>query len=193
MRSASPAARRDQTPIAPFSNRERLRTNAARLDDEGRFDAARSLLEHALTITEAERGADDLQTAAVAAQLAVVYRKLPDDARSEALFLRALSIMDASLGPEHPRTAVVRSRLGQLYQSTGQRGKAEPMLRQSLDVIEKTLGTENRWFVSVPDDAGEPPQRCGRSRADGGNRLVAPWRSWSGIEDTESSRVRRRC
>ena len=104
------------------------------MENEGRFDAARSLLERALAITEAQHGAGDVQTAAVAAQLATVYRKLPDDARSEAMFERALAIMDVSLGPDHPATAVVRSRLGQLYQKTGQRAKAEPMLRQALDV-----------------------------------------------------------
>ena len=126
-----------------------LRMRAARLDEEGRFDAARSLLEEALHITEVERGPDDLQTAAVAAQLASVYRLLPDDAKSEALFLRALPIMDGSLGKDHPLTAVVRSRLGQLYQTMGQRAKAEPMLQQSLDIIEKSLGTDNRWYVNV--------------------------------------------
>ncbi len=142
-----------------------LRMRAARLDEEGRFDAARSLLEEALRITEGERGPDDLQTAAIAAQLASVYRQLPDDAKSEALFLRALPIMDAALGKEHPRTAVVRSRLGQLYYTMGQRAKAEPMLRQSLDVIEKSLGTDNRWYVNalvtlanLNNDAGDLAQ-----------------------------------
>jgi CHAT domain-containing protein len=125
-----------------------LRTTAARLDAEGRYDAARSLLEHALSMTESERGADDLQTAAVAAQLAGVYRRLPDNVRSEALFVRALSIMDISLGPDHPNTAVVRSGLALLYQTMGQRAKAEPLLRQSLASIEKVLGSENPWYVS---------------------------------------------
>jgi CHAT domain-containing protein len=122
---------------------------AARLEDEGRFHAARSMLEEALSVTEHEQGPDDLQTAAVSAQLASVYRLLPDDARSEALFLRALTIMDASLGREHPLTAVVRSRLGQLYYMMGQRAKAEPLLLGSLDAIEKSLGPDNRWYVNV--------------------------------------------
>jgi CHAT domain-containing protein/Tfp pilus assembly protein PilF len=126
-----------------------LRTTAARLEAEGRYEAARSLLEYALATTEAHRGADDLQTAAVAAQLAGVYRRVPDDARSQALFLRALSIMEPALGPEHPTTAIARSRLGQLYQTMGQRAKAEPTLRQAMSAIEKTLGTDNRPYVSA--------------------------------------------
>ena len=163
-----------------------LRMRAARLDVEGRFDAARSLLERALAITEAERGSNDLQTAAVAAQLAGVYRRLPDDARSEMLFERALSILDASLGPAHPATAVVRSRLGLLYQKMGQRAKAEPLLRQSLDAIEKTLGSENRWFVAVlvtladlNNDAGDIEHQEELTR-----RAMAIMER---IEDTESS------
>jgi CHAT domain-containing protein/Tfp pilus assembly protein PilF len=126
-----------------------LRTTAARLEAEGRYEAARSLLEHALATTEADRGAEDLQTAVVAAQLAGVYRRVPDDARSEALFLRALSIMDGALGPDHPTTAVVRSRLAQLYQTMGHRAKAEPILRQSLAAIEQALGSDNRSYVSA--------------------------------------------
>jgi CHAT domain-containing protein len=126
-----------------------LRTTAARLEEEGRYEAARSLLEHALTTTQADRGSEDLQTALVAAQLAAVYRRVPDDARSEALFTRALSILDATLGADHPTTAVVRSRLGQLYQTMGQRARAEPLLTQSLAAIEGAIGSDNRWYVSA--------------------------------------------
>jgi CHAT domain-containing protein/Tfp pilus assembly protein PilF len=126
-----------------------LRTTAARLEAEGRYEAARSLLEHALSTSEADRGANDLQVATVAAQLAGVYRRVPDDARSESLFVRALSIMETALGPDHPTTAVVRSRLAQLYQTMGQRAKAEPLLRQSLAEIEAALGCNNRSYVSA--------------------------------------------
>jgi len=143
------AGRRTATDIdRALQKARRLRTSASRLDAEGWFDAARSLLEQALTLTENQREADPLQTAAVEAQLADVYRELPNDARSEALFKRALSIVEASLGPDHPTTAVVRSQLGRLYQETGQRAKAEALVRQALDSIERTLGPENRWFVS---------------------------------------------
>ncbi|HWW82956.1 MAG TPA: CHAT domain-containing tetratricopeptide repeat protein [Vicinamibacterales bacterium] len=125
-----------------------LRTAAARLDGEGRFDEARRLLERALTVTEAVRGPDDVQTAAVAAQLAGVYRKLPDRIKSESLYLRAITVMERTLGGEHPTTALVRSQLALLYENEGERRKAEALLRQALDVIEKTLGSEHPSFVS---------------------------------------------
>ena len=124
-----------------------LRTSAARLTEQGRFEAARGLLERALTATEEARGADDLQTAIVAAQLAVVYRYLPDNAKSESLFARAVPIMDRTLGPDHPTTATTRVRFATLYQRMGQRAKSEALLQPALDAIERTLGTDNRSFV----------------------------------------------
>ena len=126
----------------------RLRTTAARLEAEGRFDEARLSLERALTITEAVRGPDDLQAGAVAAELAGVYRRLADGGSSESLYQRAIAIMDRTLGAEDPTTARTRSQLAALYQREGKRREAEPLLRQALDVIEKTLGTEHPWFVS---------------------------------------------
>ena len=126
-----------------------LRTAAARLDADGRFDAARLLLERALALTEAARGADDVQTAAVVAQLAAVYRRLPDNQRSEALFHRALSTMDQSIGPDHPTTAVTRSHLAQLYLNMGVRVKSEALLAQALDAIDKSMGHDNRWYVGA--------------------------------------------
>jgi CHAT domain-containing protein/Tfp pilus assembly protein PilF len=140
----------------------RLRTTATRLETEGRFDEARRLLEHALTITEAARGSDDVQVAAIAAQLAGVYRKLPDSAKSELFYRRAITIMARTLGHEHPTTALARSQLALLYQRDGDRLKAEALLRQALEVIEKTLGAEHPWFVSclatlgnLHDNAGD--------------------------------------
>src|SRR5262249_40202710 len=131
-----------------LQNARTLRAQAARLDLEGRFDAACSALEDALVLTESARGTDDVQTAIVAGELASVYRKVPNDARSEALFERSLAVLDRRLGPADAMTAVVRSRLGQLYQKTGQPAKAEATLRQSLDAIEAALGTDNRWFAT---------------------------------------------
>jgi len=140
----------------------KLRAAAARMESDGHFDSARRSLERALTLAEAARGPDDVQVAAVAAQLAGVYRKLADGGKSESLFLRAIAIMDRTLGRDEPATAHVRSQLALLYQREGERRKAEALLRESLDVIEKTLGSEHPWYVeclatlgNVLDDAGD--------------------------------------
>src|SRR5919112_934804 len=79
-----------------------LRTRASQLETDGQFTRARDLLERALTITAAVRGANDLDVAAVAAQLANVYRSLPDGTKSEALYRRAIAIREAALGPGDP-------------------------------------------------------------------------------------------
>ncbi len=125
-----------------------LRTTAAQLEVEGRFDEARRMLERALTLTEGARGRNDVQVAAVAAQLAGVQRKLADGAAAECLYQRAIAILDRTRGAAHPTAARARSELAVLYQREGKRRKAEALLRQALDVIEKTLGAEHPWFVS---------------------------------------------
>jgi CHAT domain-containing protein/Tfp pilus assembly protein PilF len=139
-----------------------LRTAAARLENEGRFDEARSSLERALTLTESARGPDDVQVAAVAAQLAGVHRKLADGASAECLYERAIAILENARGAGHPATAWVRAQLAALYQREGKRRKAEALLRQALAVIEKTLGAEHPWFVgglatlgNLRDSAGD--------------------------------------
>src|SRR5262249_43747961 len=95
--------------VRPAGNADRarqeartLRTRAARLAGTAEFDAARSLLEQALALTEQAAGPDAVETGSVASQLAAIYRHLPDDDKSEALFLRALAIMERSRGPDHP-------------------------------------------------------------------------------------------
>ena len=140
----------------------KLRAAAVRLEDQGRFFQAKPLLERALKIIEDVRGPEDVQAAAVAARLAGVYLRLPDNMKAEAYYQRAIATMDRTLGPQHPRTAYVRSRLAVMYQHTGQGPKAETVLRQAMEVIEKTLGQDHPLFVSclitlgnLRDDAGD--------------------------------------
>jgi len=127
----------------------RLRTRATRLEEDGQFAAARTLLEQALAITDATRGPADVQTASVLAELGGVYQNLPDDPKSEASFQRAVTIMDATLTPDHPMAAWVRARLALLYEKMGQRAKAEALLRPALGALERSLGTDNRWYASA--------------------------------------------
>jgi CHAT domain-containing protein len=139
-----------------------LRVEAGVLDDQGWFLRARPLLERALRITEDVNGPDDLQVAAVAARLAGVYLRLPDNLKAEAFYQRAIAIMDRKLGPQHPATAYVRSRLAVMYEHSGQGPKAELLVRQAMAVIEKSLGSDQPAYVSclitlgnVRDDAGD--------------------------------------
>ena len=123
------------------------RASALRLQAESRLGDARTLLERALTIAERVRGPDDLQVAAVAAQLAEVCLLLPDRAASERLFRRALSIREKALGPDHAATAYVRARLAIAYSQAGQVAKAQELLSAALAVIERDLGPMHPWVV----------------------------------------------
>jgi tetratricopeptide (TPR) repeat protein len=140
----------------------RLSVAAGQLDDQGHFADARALYERALKITEDTRGPGDPQVAAVAARLAGVYLRLPDNAKSEALYLRAIAILDQNRGKEHPAPAFARSRLAVVYQHSGQGPRAETLLRQAMEVIEKALGQDSAVYVrclitlaNLRDEAGD--------------------------------------
>jgi CHAT domain-containing protein len=143
--AVAPAAEADRA----MHDARRLRTRAARLQEDGQFDTARALLEQALAITESTRGSADVQTASVLAELGGVYQNLPDDPKSEAAFQRAAAIMDAALTPDHPTAAWVRARLALLYEKMGQRAKADATLRPALEALDRSLGSDNQWYVSA--------------------------------------------
>ena len=139
---ASPADRAVQ-------DARQLRRSAIDDDIAGRFADARAALERALAIVERERGAETAEAAAIAADLAEVYRHVPDDARSEALFERAIATLDRAIGPANPGTAVVRWHLARLLENMGQRAKAEALIGPALETIARSIGTDNRAYVGA--------------------------------------------
>ena len=134
---------------AALQRSRRLRREGAQHFVAGRFGEAQAALEKALATVEREHGADAVETADVAAELAEVYRRLPDDARAGALFERAIGIMERCLTPHDPKIGVVRSRLAALLQNMGQRAKAEALLAEAAAAIERGLGADNRWYVDT--------------------------------------------
>ncbi len=123
------------------------RTAALRFQIEGKLAEASPLLERALATVEAVRGPDDLQVAAVAAQLAEVYLLLPDRAKSDSLLRRALHIREKALGAGHPASAFIRARLAIVLQQAGELAKAQALLSPALVVIEDALGPNHPWVV----------------------------------------------
>jgi CHAT domain-containing protein/Tfp pilus assembly protein PilF len=151
-----PAADRDRV----NQNLRTQRFTGARLEADGRFADAASVLEQALASAD-RTTPENPQVAAVTVQLARVYRQLPDPARSESLYNRALALMDRSPGAGDPATALVRSQLAELYHYTGDRLKAEALLREAMDIVERTLGDENTWFVSCLNTLGNLRESVG--------------------------------
>src|SRR5215510_4613465 len=103
----------------------RLRTAAARLDDQGRFAEGRALLERALRLSEAHRGPEDADVALLLYQLAGNALEQRDDVRSQQLDERAIAIFDKVKGAGHPLSAMARVRLAVLYERAGQEPAAE--------------------------------------------------------------------
>ena len=131
----------------------RLRTQAARMNEQGKGAEARPLLERASALAEDLHGPDDLTVAFIARDLGGIYLDQRDHAKAESQFQLAIPILEKILGSEHPATAFALSRLGVVYDRTGQRAKAEKLLQDALDVTERALGPDHpqvaRCLVSL--------------------------------------------
>lgn len=125
----------------------RLRTAAARLEADGRFEEGRHLLERALALSERAHGSDHTDVAMVLFRLTENALETRDDARARPLIQRAIAIYETAWGANHPYAAMARARLAAVDQRAGDGPKAEALLRRSLEVIGKTLGTEHVWYV----------------------------------------------
>jgi tetratricopeptide (TPR) repeat protein len=111
--------------------------------DQGRYPAAEPLLKKALSIREAQLGADHLSTATSLNNLAGLYKSQGRYAEAEPLYARSLSIHEAQLGADHPSTALSLNNLAELYRSQGRYAEAEPLYARSLSIHEAQLGAEH--------------------------------------------------
>jgi CHAT domain-containing protein len=130
-----------------LQNATRLRTMAASREAEGRYDEARPLLEHALSLSERARGLEDTDVAMVLFDLAENALERRDDARARTLLQRATGIYERSFGADHPYTAMTRARLAAIEQRAGNGPKSEALLQQSMGIIARELGTDHLWYV----------------------------------------------
>jgi CHAT domain-containing protein/tetratricopeptide (TPR) repeat protein len=125
----------------------RLRTAAARLDDDGRFAEGRALLERALRLSEANRGTEDADVARLLYQLSGNALEQRDDVRALQLDERAIAIFDKVKGAGDPLSAMARSRLAVLYERTGREPAAEALLRSAIAVVAQTVGSDHLWYA----------------------------------------------
>ena len=125
----------------------RLRTAAARLEEDGGFEGQRPLLERALALSERTRGPEDPDVAMCLFRLAENALETRDDARARVLLQRAVAIYETAWGGDHPYAAMARARLAAVDQRAGDGPKAEAAVRRSLEIIARTLGTDHVWYV----------------------------------------------
>jgi len=103
------------------------------------FAGAADVLERLLAIARA-KGEENADVATALAGLAVVKRKLGDDATAEALYRDALRIREKVLEPSHMVTVVTLEHLSETCAALGNFGEALALLRRALATRELALG-----------------------------------------------------
>ena len=125
---------REHAALAPLLN-ELGRLHIHRSQYEGAAD----VLERLLAIARA-KGEENVDVATALAGLAVVKRKLGDDATAEALYRDALRIREKALEPNHMATVVTREHLSETCAARGNFAEALALLRRALATREVALG-----------------------------------------------------
>jgi nephrocystin-3 len=111
-----------------------------------KIEQAKTTLERALQISEANAGADSVETANVIYDIACAYLTAGEKesiAKAETFLLRALSIKEANLGPWDIEVSHVLLRLGSMYLEHDQFADAEECLTRSLLIRETKLGLDH--------------------------------------------------
>jgi len=137
--STDPATDRDRN----IFETHRLSTQAAALEDEGKYDRAIPVAENALELGQKALGPEDAFVGYLLFHLASLKRTKGDYSKAEAMFQQAITVDQKSLGREHPQTAAAMRALGRLYMDLNEYGKAERLLQEALNIIEKTLGSDH--------------------------------------------------
>jgi len=111
-----------------------------------KVEQAKEYLERALQISEANSGADSVETANVIYDLACAYLTIGEKEeiqKAEAFLIRALNIKEANLGPWDVEVSHVLLRLGAMYMEQDQFADAEECLTRSLQIRETKLGKDH--------------------------------------------------
>jgi TonB family protein len=103
------------------------------------YAGAADVLERLLAIARA-KGEENADVATALAGLAVVKRKLGDDASAETLYRDALRIREKVLEPSHMVTVVTREHLSETCAARGNFDEALALLRRALATREVALG-----------------------------------------------------
>jgi CHAT domain-containing protein/Tfp pilus assembly protein PilF len=123
--------------------RQALRALRAEYGRIGDIQAARPLLERALTLAERTRGGEPLEVATVRRDIGRLLQRARAYTAAVVHFEQASVAFEAALGADHPATADVWTSLAATYNWLGQRAKAEPLAQRALGVTEQALGPEH--------------------------------------------------
>jgi CHAT domain-containing protein/Tfp pilus assembly protein PilF len=122
----------------------RLRADARRLTDAARLAEAQTLIDQAIPIVEAARGAGSADAGFALLQAAGIALRLRDDRRAREAADGALAIFDCS---DDLQAARARALLAVVQEHDGDGAAAEAVLQPALAAIRFTLGTEHPWYI----------------------------------------------
>ncbi|MDR4469259.1 MAG: CHAT domain-containing protein [Nitrospira sp.] len=137
-----------------------LYTRATRLQDEGHYDEAISVMQKVLA-KEEQKGPEHVGTAKALTRLAQLYYLTGAYAQAEPLYQRAVAIVEKVQGPDHPTTATVLNDLGMLYQEMGAYDRAKPLYQRALVIREQQQGFEHRDTAISVNSLGQLYQATG--------------------------------
>jgi tetratricopeptide (TPR) repeat protein len=117
-----------------------------------KYDKAKLLYKHSLSIKEEVLGMEHLSVAVVINDLATVYCEEGMFNKAEPLFKRSLAIREKKLGKEHPDVADSLCNLAELYRDQGNYDLADPLFKLSLAIREKVFGKEHPQVATTLDN-----------------------------------------
>ncbi len=116
----------------------------ARLQDNiGNYEAAATIWEKLLALSEKAIGLNPLNVVMCLNNLALLYQKQGFYGKAEPLYVRALKIFEKTLGQEHVYIAPILGNLASLYQDQGFYQKAEQLFDRALKVRQNALGLQH--------------------------------------------------
>jgi tetratricopeptide (TPR) repeat protein len=102
----------------------------------GKYGAAISFNEAALTLATSMFGPDDPETATALNNLALTYQALARYAEAKPLFRRAIEIGEKTLGKDHPDVGIRYNNLALLLQDQGKYAEAESLYRRACEIFQ---------------------------------------------------------
>jgi tetratricopeptide (TPR) repeat protein len=131
-----------------------LRRAGGYLERRGEYEAARSLLERALALTETIYGPDHLQVAYVLDALGYLLRVQGDLAAAQAAHERALAISRAAQDPDQLLVAFVLHNLGRDLHAKGDLAGARTHLEHALAIKQAVLPADHPDVASTLGNLG---------------------------------------
>jgi serine/threonine protein kinase/Tfp pilus assembly protein PilF len=117
----------------------------------GLHDRAQSLLERAIEVNRAARGAGDPETLSMMDSLGGILVQQGRYSEAEKLQREALEGQRRALGPEHPDTLVTMGDLAGTLAMEGHLEEAEKLGRETLEKQRRVLGAENHHTIVSMD------------------------------------------